>query len=238
MNTVRNNACAISRPERGLGRIGAAVLCLLIAAGVATAAPALIVWSHDRDQPVAEETNKPGSVTVAQPTMDVVERPTTPTQDITQLATAKAMLVREDVRQQDGTRIGYGANQAIDADLTTAWAMPGDGTDRALLLSFDKPVIVETVGLVNGYAKIDPRTGADRYEQNRRVAKVSWFADDALIREQFLTDGERSMQNISLNRPIKATTLALVIDRTWGPGNKLQDDTAISEVSVTGWTTP
>lgn len=237
MNTGRDKTCCISRPERGLGRIGAAVLCMVVAAGIATAAPSLIDWNQNRNKPTAEETNPPGKVTVNDHTVDVVARPTSPTQDIAHLATAKAMLVRKDVRQQDGTRIGYSPDQAIDGELTTAWAIPGDGTDRALFLTFDKPVIVETVGLINGYAKIDARTGADRYEQNRRVAKVSWFADDALIREQFLTDGERSMQNISLNRPVRAKTIALVIDRTWEPGSKLQDDTVISEISVTGWTT-
>lgn len=236
MATARDKKCSFSRPELGMGRISAAVACLIGATVIATAAPSLIGLgkADDKRQVAAQETR--GSVTV--PTAAEVLPPEGPAQDLTKIAAPKAMLVRNDIKTVDGTKIGYTPDQAVDGKPDTAWAIPGDGTDRALYLTFDSPVILNSVGLINGYAKIDKRNGADRYEQNRRVAKVSWFADDALIREQYLTDGERSMQTVKLERPVRAKQLALVIDRTWKPGNEEQNDTAISEVLVSGWTTP
>lgn len=236
MATTRDKKCSFTRPDVGLGRIAAAVACLACAAVVATAAPSLIDLGRSELATASDPQNTTGKVT--EPTATETVPPEGPAQDLTKVASPTAMLVRNDVETAQGNRIGYTPDQAVDGRLDTAWAIPGDGTDRALYLTFETPVIVKSVGLVNGYAKIDSRSGADRYEENRRVAKVSWFADDALVREQFLTDGERSMQTISLKHPVKAQKLALVIDRTWEPGNPAQDDTAISEVTVTGWQTP
>ena len=65
-----------------------------------------------------------------------------------------------------------------DGDLTTAWRCNGDGVGQKMQLNLSDTVRIGELGIVPGYAKTDPRSGADRYAQNNRLTKVRWSFPD------------------------------------------------------------
>jgi hypothetical protein len=56
----------------------------------------------------------------------------------------------------------------------TAWRTPGNGRGASVTLIFDNPISVVRIGLIPGYAKTDPQTGADRFRQNRVIEAVEY----------------------------------------------------------------
>src|SRR5207249_3874212 len=52
---------------------------------------------------------------------------------------------------------------------------PGDGRNETLTLLFDRPVRIVKVGLIPGYAKYDPVSAANRFEQDRIIKRVRYL---------------------------------------------------------------
>ena len=120
----------------------------------------------------------------------------------------------------------------LDGDPATAWRMDGDGSREVLTFTLDAARPVTTVGLLNGYAKTDPRTGEDRYGQERRITGVTWQVGEQTY-PQTLVDGDHEVQTISFP-PVRASTVQLRIDTVTLPGNDRFDQTVISEVEIAG----
>ncbi len=90
----------------------------------------------------------------------------------------------------------YPASNMADGDPATCWRMNGDGTGQALTISIPGDARITSVGLINGYAKVDPTTGDDRYRQERRITHVTWQVPDGTAVEQSLSPMNRSVPSV------------------------------------------
>lgn len=129
-----------------------------------------------------------------------------------------------------GNRIRYEPANTYDGDLSTAWRCNGDGAGQTLTLSLPEGVRIGEVGLVPGYAKTDPRSGADRYAENNRITRVRWtFADGTSIVQRL--DGSatnREMQTVRIPLTESSQVEIEVLASTPGARNTI----AVSEVRV------
>jgi hypothetical protein len=129
-----------------------------------------------------------------------------------------------------GNPATYEPAMVHDSDHSTAWRCNGRGKGQRLTLSLPEGTVVAEVGLVPGYAKTDPVSGADRYAENNRITRVRWRFDDGSTYVQRMRGGpgNRSMRTM---RVPETTTSSLVIEilrSKPGPRNRV----AISEVRI------
>jgi hypothetical protein len=153
-------------------------------------------------------------------------------------ATRLAGVATADVTAPDnvdgvGRPVSYAAANLMDGDPATTWRATGDVRGSSLRITFAAPRLVTVVGLVNGYAKVDPATGLDRYVEERRVTAVTWSFDDGTSYVQELDDGVRAVQRMEIE-PVRSGVVTLRIDATTPPGDLDRDYTAISEVELLG----
>ena len=131
-------------------------------------------------------------------------------------------------RDAAGNQVTYGAENAIDPDPTTAWRVPGDGRGAILRLRLPERMDVRRVGLLPGYAKIDPVDGKDRFLQNRRILRARYRLGGQSIEAQF---EEKSIVQFT---DVAATTDEVVIEILDTTSNPERDFTAISDIKVVG----
>jgi serine/threonine-protein kinase len=132
-----------------------------------------------------------------------------------------------------GNVVTYVPGNVIDRDVETAWRAPGDGHGVTLTLLFDNPVDVARIGLIPGYAKSDPATGVNRFEQNRIVRSVRYELPGRPPIEQTLRP-EAVPQFVRVGATTRRITI--VIESTTPPGGGPRFDyAAISEVYVYGF---
>ncbi|PRY17433.1 hypothetical protein CLV37_102396 [Kineococcus rhizosphaerae] len=133
-----------------------------------------------------------------------------------------------------GRTTSYAAANLLDQDPATAWRTEGNATGSTLTFSFAGTVRLTEVGLVNGFAKVDPYDGTDRYAQGRRITSVTWTfrtAAGPLQVTQQLQDGDRGLQRLTVT-PVEVTSVDLTIDGVTSPGAGGRfDRTAISDVA-------
>lgn len=128
---------------------------------------------------------------------------------------------------RDGTRVTYDASNAVDGDPTTAWRCAGRGIGESLTITFDRPVTLGQIGIVNGYAKTDPDTGADLYRQDRRVLRARWTTDgDRWVEER----PDTSTDTLQTFR-IPPTTTSQVVVQIRATSSGRRNIAAISELS-------
>lgn len=135
-------------------------------------------------------------------------------------------------RDFDGNLVGYDAAQMGDGVAATAWRMDGDATGQTITMTLPDPAVVESVGLVNGYAK--QVAGVDWYPNNRRVVAVTWTFSDGSEVTQTLAE-QPEVQTIEVP-PVETASLTLTLTSVTPPGGGSlgRDYTAISEVTVIG----
>jgi serine/threonine protein kinase len=129
-----------------------------------------------------------------------------------------------------GDPVNYLPGNVIDGDVETAWRMPGNGHGGRITLLFDDPVEVVRIGLIPGYAKTDPQTGADRFFQDRIITSVRY-----LVPGRPPTTQTFRPVPIPQSVRLRATTSRIevrILDTT-EPGGL--DYTAISEIYVYGY---
>jgi len=146
---------------------------------------------------------------------------------------AAADLTAADNVDGDGRPVSYAAANLLDGDPATTWRATGDARGSSVRITFAAPRLVSAVGLVNGYAKVDPATGLDRYPEERRVTAVTWSFDDGTTYAQELDDGVRTAQRMLID-PVRSGVVTLRIDATTPPGDLDRDYTAISEIELFG----
>lgn len=130
--------------------------------------------------------------------------------------------------------INYAAQNTIDGDPATAWrAAEGDGVGQELVLTLPATTALTSVGLIPGYAKVDPATGVDRFPQNRRIARVSWIFDDGTSVEQAFAD-DRTLQIIPVKANTRSVRVKILESRPSATPADARNYTPISEVSLTG----
>ena len=168
--------------------------------------------------PEVEPGNLAGSAVVRAP------RPAPPTQDVT------------------GSPVTFVAAHLLDGVPQTCWRMPGDGTGESITFSFDEPVEMTEVGLVNGYAKTASDASGNSYDWyagNRRTLQVEWTFDDGTVVSQDLGQ-TRAMQTVGLEDGVvtEQVTMRLVEVSPPGTGAASRDYTALSEVTLRGAAAP
>lgn len=111
-----------------------------------------------------------------------------------------------------GRRVRYGPRNTVDRRPSTAWRCDGNGRGVTLRFRLARPQRIAAVGLVPGYAKTDAFNGADRYAQNRRIARVRWTFDDGAWVEQTF-DTRRGVRRIQSKRipPVQTRRVTLTI---------------------------
>lgn len=152
--------------------------------------------------------------------------------DVSRLAEATAPATAAPSRDVRGNAVRYDAANMLDGQPDTAWRMPGDGTGSEVVLRLDEPTTIVAVGLVNGYAKVEP--GYDGYPANRRVTAVEWVFDDGTVVPQTLAE-DRDLQGIEVDAVTTSTVtlrIVAVTEPALGPAGR--DYTAISEVALAG----
>ncbi|HET9724155.1 MAG TPA: protein kinase [Actinomycetota bacterium] len=128
-----------------------------------------------------------------------------------------------------GNVVTYLPANVLDGDVQTAWRTPGDGRGESLTLLFDTPMHVVRVGMIPGYAKTDPETGVNRFEQNRILREVRY-----VVRGQEPTTQTFRPAPVPqfVRLDVTASRITIEIVQTTEPGGL--DYTAISEVYVYG----
>ncbi|HEY5821423.1 MAG TPA: hypothetical protein VIT20_05580, partial [Propionibacteriaceae bacterium] len=104
-----------------------------------------------------------------------------------------------------------------------------------VIFTFPADTTITELGLVNGYAKVDPASGAHRYGEYRRITKVTWTFPNGVTVPQTLTDGNESTQSVTVPDQ-QATQVVMTIDATTAPGSKeaTRDAVLVSEVAFAG----
>lgn len=128
-----------------------------------------------------------------------------------------------------GDQTEYSAAYLLDDDPETGWRTKGDGTGETITFTFNGPTRLSEVGLIPGYAKVDPCNDVDRFRQLRRILKVRWAFDGGASVDQDFAE-EPTLQRIAVD--VVTTTVTLeILDVTSDPGI---DHTPISEVAFSG----
>ncbi|MBF4160585.1 zinc ribbon domain-containing protein [Nocardioides acrostichi] len=137
-----------------------------------------------------------------------------------------------------GQRTTYDAANMLDGNPATCWRTAGDGTGLVLTFRFAQPVTLTSVGLVNGYAKTSVDGSGrrfDLYSGTRRIKRVVWIFDGG---ERVTQVFKRSRQVQSLDvGAVTTSTVRLKLESVSSPGGgrSARDDTAISDVSLLGY---
>jgi hypothetical protein len=130
-----------------------------------------------------------------------------------------------------GNPVFYVPEQMFDGKMNTAWRCNGNGIGQVVTFEFPTGTTIVEVGLVNGYAKVDPASGARRYAEYRRITKATWTFPNGTSFQQSLEDGVRTAQRLSIpSQPGDEVTLT--IEASSGPGSNARgrDAVLISEV--------
>jgi hypothetical protein len=129
-----------------------------------------------------------------------------------------------------GHPVTYEAANAIDGLADTTWRCPGKAIGKTLVLHLGGAVEVGEVGLVPGYAKTDPVSGANRYAENNRITAVRWTLGGGRTVVQHLggSAADRSLRTIRVPETRTDTITLQVLAVREGPRNT----TCISEVRV------
>jgi hypothetical protein len=129
-----------------------------------------------------------------------------------------------------GNQVAYAPSNVYDGDKTTAWRCDGSGIGQKLTLSLPQNTNLGSVGLIPGYAKTDPTSGANRYSENNRVTKVRWsFSNGSSVVQNFNgSAGDRRMQTMHIPKTATNRVVITILDSVQGP----RDTVAISEVQL------
>lgn len=119
----------------------------------------------------------------------------------------------------------YHVKEIKDNDPKTAWVegKADDGIGEWVEFTYDPPVILERISVINGYMRSETL-----YYANNRVKKIRISFDDGTHFDQVLKDGELKPQIITLPEPKQAGKVRLTILETY-KGSKY-NDTCISEI--------
>jgi hypothetical protein len=144
---------------------------------------------------------------------------------------ASASCVAEAGVDSGGNRVGYGPGHMLDGAASTAWRCNGNGRGVTLEFRLNGPQRIAEVGLVPGYAKTDPFSGADRYAENRRISTVRWSFDGGSWVEQTFDTGRSARDLQTLRIPPVRTRSVRVTVRDSAPGSS-RNTVAVSTVRL------
>ena len=223
------------RPRRPWGLWVAAVLALVVVAGLGT-------WLLTDGEPDDAGTRHPAaSKPPASPgpsgsTSPSEQTPSVDPADVTAGATVEVPRTAPPGQDVSGKPVDYAGENLLDGIPETTWRMPGDGTGEELVITLAAETRLRSVGLINGYAKTARDAQGrelDWYHGNRRVTTVEWIFDDGTTVSQDLED-TTAVQSVDVDVSTTTITLRLVTVSAPGTGRAARDYTAISDVSLVG----
>jgi len=133
-----------------------------------------------------------------------------------------------------GNPVFYYPQYAIDGEHSTCWRVSGNGIGEWLQLDFGRMVLIDQIGIIPGYDKVDPYDGTDRFSQNYVVRSVRIeFSDGTQL--TYNLSYSRNMQFIAVGSRFSSYLLIIILDSYPPTSSDSRNFTAISEVSVTGW---
>jgi hypothetical protein len=211
----------LSQPPRSRNPVIIMIVLLLCLTAGAVAGLALVLGSDWR---IAAPGSGASSVEKAAPS---------DAQQVTSLTPTQVNVGCQAPQSTDGAGdvVVYVPEQMSDGRMNTAWRCNGNGVGQVVTFRFPAGTTVAQVGLVNGYAKVDPGSGVQRYGEYRRITKVTWtFANGTAI-QQSLNDGVETVQKLSIP-PQSGDQVTLTIEATTEPGSTAggRDAVLISEV--------
>jgi hypothetical protein len=130
-----------------------------------------------------------------------------------------------------GDVVVYVPEQMSDGRMNTAWRCNGNGVGQVITFGFPPGTTIAQVGLVNGYAKVDPGSGVQRYGEYRRITRVTWTFANGTSYQQSLNDGVETVQKLTIP-PQSGDQVTLAIEAATKPGSTARgrDAVLISEV--------
>jgi hypothetical protein len=150
-------------------------------------------------------------------------------QDLT-LTDLSASSTAADGVDAGGNVVTFVVGNTVDGDPTTAWRTDGDGVGETITFRFaEGPVVITEVGLIPGYAKVDPVDGTDRFFENRRIRSVEWAFDGAITQGQAFSE-DPTVQFTQISSVPTASVTLTIMETTDGS----RDATPISEIVVRG----
>jgi serine/threonine-protein kinase len=129
-----------------------------------------------------------------------------------------------------GNPVTYVPTNVIDGNVQTAWRTPGNGHGQSVTLIFDNPINVVRIGLIPGYAKTDPQTGANRFLQDRIINAVAYEIPG-------FPDTTQTFRPLPVPQFVRlsATTSRITVKILSTTASGGLDYTAISEIYVFGY---
>ena len=129
-----------------------------------------------------------------------------------------------------GRRVTYDVRNVVDGDPETAWRCDGVATGQVITFQIEQPTKIVQVGIVPGFARSDPSTGADQFAAFNRITKVAWILSDGVTVEQDLGDDplDRSLRTLAVPPTVTGTVGLKILDVSQGD----QDATMISTVEL------
>jgi len=145
-------------------------------------------------------------------------------------ASVEATKTAPDGVDASGRDVTYSPSNLIDSNDSTAWRTPGRGVGQTITLTFESSCELRSIQIVDGYNKIDPGDGTDRWRQNRRVVRlrIQTNRQDVTVS---LDSGSRTWQTVTLSES-KVDSISLTILSS-APAKTERDYTALSEIRVT-----
>ena len=134
-----------------------------------------------------------------------------------------------------GSKTDYKPEYALDHMWETAWRCPGAG-GHTIGMDTDFDWAIYQLGLVPGYAKVDPASGADRFTDNYATTQVVWRLWDGTSWHRVVQDIAEPSQEyawVELDDPIFATRVEMTVTKTT-VGTPRVDSTPISDVAAIG----
>ncbi|MFT3887824.1 MAG: hypothetical protein QM713_06645 [Arachnia sp.] len=124
---------------------------------------------------------------------------------------------------RDGQTWGAPAT-LLDGDPSTVWRCRGDGIGEVIDFTFERPVGLVGIRLVNGNTAV-----ADRYLKERRITAIRWTFADGSYFDQGFAPSESSPQEVRFPETMTATARMEILATTPGENkDQLSDSVAIS----------
>jgi hypothetical protein len=129
-----------------------------------------------------------------------------------------------------GNTFDYGADKAIDGQTDTAWRCDHDGVGQTLTISFSGPTALSGIGLIPGFAKVDPFDGTDRFYQSRRLSSVHYTLSDGTMFSKGFDSSDRDLQYVSFPRHITTSVTITILASV--PGSEVNGKGAVDKVAI------
>jgi len=136
-------------------------------------------------------------------------------------------------QDKPGNTVTYWVENMFDGSPETAWTegVPGAGIGEYIIINFNRPIFVDRLGMIVGYAKTKVDQYGDRFTGNTRVRSISVEINGSPSLQHTFQD-IRAMQYLPVNKQ-SVNQMRIVITDVY-PGQRWED-TSVSELEIWGY---